>query len=609
MKTARIQVLVGFFLTVAALVIYRVLAPAFVDPDLKQAQVAYELDRLQMERTQLQRMATLETERLRVKQSRLERDADLTVYGTLGLLSAIGTSLVILAVGHSRAKVRQASVYIARIGEHSEIPIHQRDLRSFYPIAVNLSLAEMESSSSAAHDKAYQISRQMLTDIADAARAFSHRPHHTTHAGLLALPSGTTAVTTATPTMADLLCTGQITSGKPLILGFDRQGQPVTHTLQELKSVAVAGWQGSGKTRSLGYLIASSVVSDNVQVYVLDPHKAHPESLSGLLTPLIAAGYVTSVNPFDTPALLTRLNQTLDRRLNGDELCTPGILLVIDELERLTKMACFDELLKFLERCTEETRKANMTFIGCAHKWTARHFGGRADIRACMNTLLIHKTRPSQADLLLEDAHDKNLVKQLQRPGEAILVTDYSPAAIITIPFCTPQDMIAAVALIETQKGRRQERQNNTNVDQEESSGGMTCSKNVSSNEKFSRKPSPKTDAIASQHLTTTAFFAQNKTPPPAGKGQMILLGQHQHLRRPEDLTTATLRSQILYRKQQDPAITQAAIARQSGIPPARLSRILTGRTTLTAEDQIQLYRVLFPEQQQRQHAPATVNA
>ena len=146
------------------------------------------------------------------------------------------------------------------------------------------------------------------------------------------------------------------------------------------------------------------------------------------------------------------LNQILDRRLNGQEACTPEILLVIDELARLTRMECFDVLINFLERCTEETRKANMTFIGGSHSWTARHFNGRADIRRCINSLLIHKTKPSQAELLLEDTHDKQLVKQLQHPGDAILATDYGMPTVITLPLCTLADMHTVARMVNADK-------------------------------------------------------------------------------------------------------------------------------------------------------------
>jgi hypothetical protein len=106
----------------------------------------------------------------------------------------------------------------------------------------------------------------------------------------------------------------------------------------------------------------------------------------------------------------------------------------------MAKTEYFDDLLQLLERCTEETRKANITFLGGSPKWTARHFKGRADIRGCMNTMLVHKTKPSQADLLLEDSQDKKLVKQLHNPGEAVLA-DINGTKLTKIPFCTRQDM------------------------------------------------------------------------------------------------------------------------------------------------------------------------
>ena len=82
-----------------------------------------------------------------------------------------------------------------------------------------------------------------------------------------------------------------------------------------------------------------------------------------------------------------------------------------------------------------------MIFIGASHKWTARHFKNRADIRACMNSALIHHTKPSMADLLLEDTHDRNLVKDITQPGQAVLMTDFSPTQLIHIPYLTIADV------------------------------------------------------------------------------------------------------------------------------------------------------------------------
>jgi hypothetical protein len=621
MKIARFQVIIWFFIIVTALVTYRVLTSELVDPTLKQARIAYEKEKLQMEREQLKRFDALETERLRVKQASLRRENDLTYYGVIALLSTCGLALIILAAGYSRAKITRASVHVARIGQHSEIPIHQKDLQNFYPIAVNLSLAEIEASVSTTHEKAYRISRQMVEDITEYTRTLAGKR------GMLALGPGAAdtltaeaSALTATPTCAELLHNGLLAPHKPLILGYDRQGQPQTRTLQDLKSVAIAGWQGSGKTLSTGYLVATSVLAYDVHAYIVDPHKRHPESLATLLQPLEATGHVTMLNPFDTPALLQELNQTLDRRLNGQEASEPGILLVIDEMERLAKMDCFDVLIAFLERCTEETRKANITFIGGSHKWTARHFKGRADIRSCMNSMLIHKTKPSQADLLLEDAHDKNLVKQLHRPGDAILVTDYATPTLVTIPYCKREDMKAIAELVMQNGYTSQAKQPTITITATEiprqpleadEALRSNTSKIIEETEVPQKSPQESAEAV------------KKKTPQAQSQEKEETLGKERKLKKPhplsgvipfelhlkkhnsahpaaiepQQLTIELIQERLQQRKAQDRTLSQASVARQIGLSPSQFSKILKGQQPLRDVHKQKLYKLLFNQQ------------
>jgi len=604
MKTARIQVLIGFFLTVSIVVIYKMVASELVDPSLRQARLAYQIEKLETERAQLQRVDDLEIERFQVKRAGLRRENDLTFYGVVGLLSAGGVSLMILALGFSRVKVKRAAIYIARIGQHSEIPIHEKDLPNFYPIAVNLSLAEIEASVSTAHDTAYRISRQMLDDITEYTRTLAG-----TRGRLAAVPGHPAAlsqfetpVLTATPTFAELLRKGTIAPGQPLVVGYDRQGQPHARALPDLKSVAVAGWQGSGKTLSMGYLVAASVLAAGVQVYVVDPHKHHPESLATLLQPLERTGQVTLVNPFDTPALLADLNHTLDRRLAGEEASEPGILLVIDELARLAKMDCFTVLVAFLERCTEETRKANMTFIGGSPKWTARHFKGRADIRGCMNSMLIHKTKPSQAELLLEDAHEKHLVKQLLRPGDAILATDYAAPTVVSIPLCTRHDMETVAELISAT--RNTETGNGARQDQPAQPQTVAVRGELVE-PPLKRSPSTGSGRTESKQETVsptsvTAEIARSEKR--ASASEVISLAQHRkesaHARQttfnPDQLTVELLNAQLQRRKAQEATLTQAEVARQAGLSQSYLSRILNGQYPLSDKHKHKLYEILF---------------
>jgi hypothetical protein len=568
-------------------VTYRILSVAGLDKELKQARIAYETEKFTIERKELKRRDALQAERFRIKHANLQRYDDLNFYGVIGIISVCGIAVLIVAAGYSRAKVKHASVYVAKIGQHSEIPIHQKDLQSFYPIAVNLSLAEIEASASTAHEKAYRISRQMLEDITDYTRALAGKR------GLLAQDSQSLEgvephalpIMAASPTCEALLQNGMLTAGKPLILGYDRQGHAQMRSLQDLKSLAVAGWQGSGKTLSMGYLVASSILAYGVQVYVIDPHKQHPESLSSLITPLEQTGHITIINPFDTPVLLEKLNRTLDRRLSGEESSSPGILLMIDEMARLAKMECFETLVTFLERCTEETRKANITFIGASHKWTARHFKGRADIRACMNSMLIHKTKPSQADLLLEDAQDKNLVKQIQRPGEAILVTDYDQPTVVSIPFCTRKDMHTIANMI----GRTSVAESQPILPaiptELETPATPGAEPGISHAENSEPEACTLEMSAESQHFSSEVIpFERHRK-----SGRIPLHSGSE----PGRITRETLVEMVQLRKEENPGLTQAEIARRAGMSQSYLSRLLNGKVDLKDKYAQTLYRVL----------------
>lgn len=410
---------------------------------------SYQAAEYRAKRVKEEARSRYDIERLHVKIKMLPRYAALKFYSFIGVISVLGASVIVLAYGCAKAKIQQSSVCTARIGEHSEIPVHYSDLPNFYPIAVNLSLAEIQASICNSHENAYQMSRQMIEDITSYTRAIAGKrglwsvaafsSHE--HAPGLGGAAWSTQV-------AGLLKKGVLGRGKPIFLGYDQQGQMQYRTLSELKTLAVAGWQGSGKTRSLAYLVASSVLADNTRAYVIEPHPHQPESLSSLLQPLVHTSRVSIINPFHTPKLLRELHTTLKRRISGEDHANESILLVIDEFAGLAGMGYFNLLLAFLKQCAEETGQAKMAFIGSSEKWTTRHFHGREDIRNYMRSMLIHKTKSSQTELLLEDAQDKLLVKQLHHPGEALLMTaDHTPT-VVSLPICTADDIqsIASIA-------------------------------------------------------------------------------------------------------------------------------------------------------------------
>ncbi len=561
------------------------------EPDLQEAQLTYELEKLQL------------------RQHNLHRYDSLKYYGLIGLLGAANLSLLILAGAYARVKMKRSSVHTAHIGQHGSIPVHYKDLQDFYPIAVNLSLAEIEASASTAHQKAYNISRQMIEDITSYTRAIAGKR------GVMfsgsELPDGLqTALPTSlsVPSFTELLEGGAVAPGKPIIMGF-HQRQAQERSLKDLKSLAIAGWQGSGKTMSMAYLVASSILAYGVRVYIVDPHKHHAEGLYPLIKPLEKTGHVTVINPFDTPNLIENLNETLDRRLAGKEASEPGILLVIDELARLAKMDCFETLVTFLERCTEETRKANITFIGSSHKWTARHFKGRADIRGCMNSMLIHKTKPSQADLLLEDSQDKRLVKHIHRPGDAILATDFGLPTLVAMPYCTPKDMEKVATLVKNSSTA--ENPVSLRLDTEEilsSSGGQQSSQNILKQGAAVAHPKSSPKPGTSSSKTPPTKTPKSSTVSHSGIVTKGVIPFERHFKKRRKFTQQTqktdepvsleqIQQQYQTRKEQEPNFTQRELARLTGISVGHLSNILRGKRPLTAKSARKLYKVLFVQE------------
>ena len=542
-----------------------------------------------------QEKVSYEQEKFRLKRDTLKRNDTLKFYGIFSLLGALELAVLIAAAGAARAKVRTASVLMARIGKHRTIPVRHKDLPRFYQVAVNLSLAEIEASRSTSHERAYQISRQMLEDVTQYTRALTgfsgHRSSAFREPNVFPPELPRQQVV---PDFAELLSTGLAAPGKPLVLGFS-QGQPQFRQLHDLKSVAIAGWQGSGKTLSTAYMIASSVLAYGVRTYVIDPHQHHAESLSSVIQPLEHTGLVTIVPPFDTSAVIHDLNHHLERRLAGEEPSQPGILLVIDELARLAKMECFDLLIEFLERCTEETRKANITFFGSSPKWTARHFKGRADIRGCMNSMLIHKTKPSQAELLLEDRQEKQLVKQLRQPGEAILVTDFDQPTLVSIPLCTRKDMEAVAEKLSVSK------------------------KGTAAKETNRARPSPSQQRHHQPLSSVESFFTDlaesavvNAAPTQRGMPAAVIpfvqrrRKYRQYEQKPFDplrLTIDDIIQQWHSRKQASPELTQAEIARQAGMSPSTLSKLLRRQQALSDKYKLRLYEVLYADTPREQFA------
>lgn len=250
-----------------------------------------------------------------------------------------------------------------------------------------------------------------------------------------ALPEATDA---QVATLQSLINQGLIGPGQPICLGIDQSGQPEIRDIRSLKSMAAAGLQGSGKTLGVAYWTGSMVVNASAEAFIIDPHKQHPESLHSKMMSFIEKGLVTSVNPFEVGDALKDFDQRITNRLSGLESSDRPLVIVFDELAKLSKTdAIFDDLMLLLSRATEETRKTNVLVIGASPKWTARHFNGRADIRDGINTKCLFRMNKGAAELLCEDRDEQKLLKHVTQPGQFLFIPEESNSRILSIPFLT----------------------------------------------------------------------------------------------------------------------------------------------------------------------------
>ena len=358
-------------------------------------------------------------------------------YILLVMISGIFGSMIYFLLRYTRPVVTIATQQSDGLNAVTTIPIiaettMERQMVAFAPIVRNIALAQGE-----AQEKAVEMWQAFIGSV-------QTRRGNPLIDFKTEKPQAITAATVipGTPTFRTLLEEEKIAPGQPLIMGYN-EGEPEHRTLNALKALGVGGLQGSGKTLSCAYLMGSAIYAYRAKGYLLDPHSNHPESLTAQLQPLIRDGYITSISNFELKKTLLDLDMLINQRLNNQEPCQPPLVIMFDELSRIIKTASPDMLklfVDFLGRCTEETRKANVLFCGISPKWTARNFGNHADIRRCFNSILVHQMRPGEAKLLLEDKEEKVLLKQIKKPGDCVLVTDFDRPVKVSMPYCTRND-------------------------------------------------------------------------------------------------------------------------------------------------------------------------
>lgn len=359
-----------------------------------------------------------------------------TLYMTLPAAVVLGGLVFVSCVG--LAKVRRASVHTYKIGKYNEVVVHHRDLHLAAPVAMGLITAEQLKQENAGLEKAFQIHEAMADLQIRQARSLGFQQQ-------IALPEHQEEPEEPekpVPTFQQLLLSGEIAPGKPMILGYEH-GTPRTGSFLDIYSAAVAGESGSGKTATLLYLIGSGLVSENIRFYGIDPHYPHPKSLGYKTKALWESGFMQmATNQDDSLRVLKDIEKIITERLQQIDTDITPVVLVIDELAFLSKTALGKPLAHTMERISTEGRKCAVYMLASSQTWLVARTGESSVVRDTLTSAYVHRIKPKQANLLLQDKEEAEKVKRYcKQAGDVLLCPVNDESVICKMPYTTETDM------------------------------------------------------------------------------------------------------------------------------------------------------------------------
>ena len=241
------------------------------------------------------------------------------------------------------------------------------------------------------------------------------------------------------PTFAALLQANAIGQDDRLLLGYTPDA-PVVGSWADLYSTAVAGLSGSGKTTTVRFLAAQSALS-GARFVVIDPHgHAGDDSLAATLMPL-APTFVTdpATDPATMRAVIKRVTAELEDRIKTGR-SGPPLLVCVDEFTSLMRGPVGDDLARLIEAVGQEGRKYGLFCLLSGQVWTSERSGG-TELRDSLASAYVHRTKPSQARLLVPDV-DKGVARL--PVGHAYLNRTNSPDLLeVAVPLTRAADLDA----------------------------------------------------------------------------------------------------------------------------------------------------------------------
>ena len=260
-----------------------------------------------------------------------------------------------------------------------------------------------------------------------------------THAALpaeqTALPAAAEPTTASLPTFAEIFASRELHGD--LVLGYIDDA-PRLGRYEAVHSCLIYGLARSGKTSWLRGLIGQTILTEpETRCYVLDPHQARKDSLLGSLPKTRHFQPIDSENPL--PAL-EEFGAELRRRLLSEEESFPPRILLIDELNQLTKEPYKPQLVALCEAVCQRGRKVNVFLLATAQDLREKKIG---DFRTSISSAYFFKGKSSQVKAFLADSDAERVYRRnVTRHGVALFSSADEEPRLMSIPECRPQDLL-----------------------------------------------------------------------------------------------------------------------------------------------------------------------
>lgn len=375
------------------------------------------------------------------------------------VLGVLVISVLMISYSIAKSRLKKASVHTYKIGKYNEVVVHEKDLSIAAPIAMGLMNAEQLKQMNGGVERAFDLYTKMAEVQTKQIQSLVGRRGlaQITSASEITPPfqspaEPATPPSKDTPTFQELLANGEIAHGKSMILGFEN-GVPRRGSFLDIYSAAVAGESGSGKTATLLFLIGSGLVAEKIRFIGIDPHYPHPKSLGYKTRPIWEAGLMRMATyKDDMIAVLNQVEGIIDRRLSQIDTDTTPIVLVIDELAFLAKTSIGGAVAHTMERISTEGRKCAVYMLASSQTWLVARTGDSSVVRDTLTSAFVHRIKPKQANLLLQDKEEAEKVKKyIKQAGDVLLCPVNDESVVCKMPFTTEADMHTVVNLLQSE--------------------------------------------------------------------------------------------------------------------------------------------------------------